>query len=94
MGIAFVQISYQIVFIRAKTLSKTHLAASRDIKKQKSLLPVDVRGSIRPLLKLQMVDFGQNLSLTTQAIPKIIALTAFVSPFSLCLMMCGIIIVM
>ena len=39
-----------IVFIREKTLSNTNLLASRHIKREKALLPVDVRHSKTSLL--------------------------------------------
>ena len=48
----FEQIFGQIVSIRVKTLSNTNLVGPRHIKREKRLLPVDVRRSKTSLLKL------------------------------------------
>ena len=39
-----------------KTPSKIHLVTSRHIKREKASLPVDVRDSQTPLLKLPSID--------------------------------------
>ena len=54
-GRDFEQIIGQIVSIRVKKLSNTNLVASRYIKREKGLLPVDVRGSKTSLLKLPLI---------------------------------------
>ena len=48
----FEQIFGQIVSSRVKARSNTDLVASRYIKKEKGLLPVDARGSKTSLLEL------------------------------------------
>ena len=48
----FAQIFSQIVTIIVKKLSNTNFISSRHIKREKSSLPVDVRCSKTPLLKL------------------------------------------
>ena len=51
----FAQIFSQIVTIIVKKLSNTNFISSRHIKREKSSLPVDVRGSKTPLLKLTII---------------------------------------
>ena len=51
----FEQIFEQIVSIRVKKLSNTNLVASRNIKREKGSLPVDVRSSKMSLLKLPTI---------------------------------------
>ena len=58
----FAQIFSQIVSIRVKKLSKTNFISSRHIKKEKALVPVDVRRSKTPLLKLPVL--GTHICLT------------------------------
>ena len=48
----FAKIVSQIVSIRVKKLSNTNFIASRLVKREKTLLPVDVRRSKTSLLKL------------------------------------------
>ena len=48
----FAKIVSQIVSIRVKKLSNTNFMASRLVKREKALLPVDVRRSKTSLLKL------------------------------------------
>ena len=55
LGRDFEQTFQQIVSIRVKTLSNTDLVASRHIKREKDLLPVDVRLSKKSLLKLPII---------------------------------------
>ena len=52
----FEQIFGQIVSIRIKTLGNKNTVASRLIKREKGLLPVDVRCSKTSLLKLPIID--------------------------------------
>ena len=59
LGRDFEQIIGQIVSIRVKTLSNTNLVAWRHIKREKSSLPVDVRRSKTPLLKLPNRPFAR-----------------------------------
>ena len=49
---AFVQIFWHTLATRVKALKKTKLVASRHIEREKASLPVDVRCSETPLLKL------------------------------------------
>ena len=52
----FAHLLGQLVSIIAKTLRNTNLGASRCFKMKKTSLPVDVRRSKTPLLKLQISD--------------------------------------
>ena len=54
----FAQIFSQIVTIIVKKLSNTNFISSRHIKREKSSLPVDVRGSKTPLLKLTNIKYS------------------------------------
>ena len=54
-----IQIFGQIVSIRIKTLGNKNTVASRLIKREKGLLPVDVRRSKTSLLKLPNGEFLQ-----------------------------------
>ena len=59
----FEQIFGQIVSIRIKTLGNKNTVASRLIKREKGLLPVDVRRSKTSLLKLPIIrldELGQT----------------------------------
>ena len=52
LGRGFAQIFGQIVSVSVKTHSNTNSVVSRNIKTEKTELPVDVRRSKTPLLKL------------------------------------------
>ena len=60
----FEQIFGQIVSIRIKTLGNKNTVASRLIKREKGLLPVDVRRSKTSLLKLPIIEFQQVIYVT------------------------------
>ena len=70
----FAQIFSQIVTIIVKKLSNTNFISSRHIKREKSSLPVDVRGSKTPLLKLTNEAFSP---FTCLGINKFVLLTFF-----------------
>ena len=63
LGSGFAQILWQIVSIREKTLAKTDLFASRHIKRGKVSLPVDIRPSKPPSLKLPIICFNPSPTL-------------------------------
>ena len=52
MGSSLAHFFCQIVSVTVKAIGKTNLRASRHIKREKALLPVDARPSTIPLLKL------------------------------------------
>ena len=54
---SFAQIFGQIISIRVKTLRNTNLVASRCFEMKKTSLPVDVRRSKTPLLKLPNIQW-------------------------------------
>ena len=58
----FEQIFGQIVSIRIKTLGNKNTVASRLIKREKGLLPVDVRRSKTSLLKLPIIVSTQTFA--------------------------------
>ena len=69
LGSGFAQIIGQILSIRIKILSKTNSVAPRHRKRQKALLPVDMRQRKTPLLKFSNlrrkdVDFPYSSSFT------------------------------
>ena len=69
LGSGFAQIIRQILSIRVKILSNTHSVAPRHRKRQKALLPVDMRHRKTPLLKFSNlrrkdVDFPYSSSFT------------------------------
>ena len=66
----FEQMFGQIVSVRVKTLSDTDLVASRHLKREKGLLPVDVRGSKTLLLKLPI---GQFSPFSLGTVPEVFA---------------------
>ena len=55
--VCFVQMFGQIISIRVKTLRNTNLVASRCFKMKKTSLPVDMRRSKTPLLKLPNIQW-------------------------------------
>ena len=58
----------QIISIIVKTLRNTNLAASRCFKMKKTSLPVDVRHSKTPLLKLPSVIEKQSVEAFKKAV--------------------------
>ena len=63
LGSGFAQILWQIVTVREKTIAKTDLFASRHIKRGKASLPVDIRPSKPPSLKLPIICFNPSPTL-------------------------------
>ena len=61
------QIFRQIVSIRVMTLINTNVVASRHIKREEVLLPVAVRRSKTPELKLNFIRSNENVTHSTQS---------------------------
>ena len=64
----FAQIFSQIASITVKKLRNTNFISSRHVKREKTLLPVDVRRSKTPLLKLPNKWYLRQISRTNHAI--------------------------
>ena len=61
------QIFRQIVSIRVMTLNNTNVVASRHIKREEVLLPVAVRHSKMPELKLNFICGNENVMHSAQS---------------------------
>ena len=61
------QIFRQIVSIRVMTLINTNVVASRHIKREEVLLPVAVRRSKMPVLKLNFIRGNENVTHSAQS---------------------------
>ena len=61
------QIFRQIVSIRVMTLINTNVVASRHIKREEVLLPVAVRRSKTPELKLNFIRGNENVTHSAQS---------------------------
>ena len=61
------QIFRQIVSIRVMTLINTNVVASRHIKREEVLLPVAVRRSKTPTLKLNFIRGNENVTHSAQS---------------------------
>ena len=69
LGNVFAKIFGQIVCIRVKKHGKTNVVASRHIKRQKVLLPVELRRSKTPFLKLSNVILHRGFKLVDKKKP-------------------------
>ena len=61
------QIFRQVVSIRVMTLTNTNVVASRHIKREEVLLPVAVRCSKTPELKLNFICGNENVTHSAQS---------------------------
>ena len=60
MSGGFAQIFSQIVAMRVKKLCNTNFISARHVKREKALLPVDVRRAKMCLLKFPIKDAGKT----------------------------------